>query len=148
MFAHFDSPNEGVLSTIKGNYFYFQQLFKNKKSKLFFNKKAFFNKKKSMLLYLHTNSSLYQERTHTIACDTVFASNSPDCLAQCIDNVQECNLSAPRIIACYEIVEQKARMKRKVDALRTAIGNSFSKSISSLMKVVMIGIFCSNFEMQ
>ena len=72
---------------------------------------------------INKEDNCLKDRKHKIACDTVFAEQSEQCKPFCVNSTSkqpECELDSPRIIDCYEIVEQKARMKRKVEALRQA----------------------------
>ena len=67
------------------------------------------------------------EREIKIACDTVFAQEADICDAACSDvsevpegETAECTVPSPRILNCYELVNTKNRIRRRIDALETA----------------------------
>ena len=65
-----------------------------------------------------------KERDVSIGCDTTFGQTSTTCAPQCVNTTlatAECVVSSPRLLDCWEVLDQKDKFKRKIEALDTAI---------------------------
>ena len=68
-----------------------------------------------------------KKRESKVSCLTVFGQTSPLCKETCKgatkdDKPQkECTVDSPRLLNCWEVIDQQDKFKRKIDALDTAI---------------------------